>query len=55
MQQLIIQIQITIYISSLEKSAGPQILTGKIWVGASSFPSLSYMNLHKIVLRSGKF
>ena len=36
-------------------SAGPQTLTGKIWVGTASFPSLSYVNFGKIVLRSAKF
>ena len=36
-------------------SAGPQTLTVKIWVGPASFPSLSYINFGKIVLRSGKF
>ena len=40
-------------------SAGPRTLTGKIWVGPASFPSLSYINIYinfgKIVLRSGKF
>ena len=36
-------------------SAGPRTLTGKIWVGPASFPSLSYINFGKIVLRSGKF
>ena len=33
----------------------PQTLTGKIWVGLARFPSLSYMDFGKIVLRSGKF
>ena len=36
-------------------SAGPRTLTGKIWVGPASFPSLSYIHFCKIVLRSGKF
>ena len=36
-------------------SARPRTLTGKIWVGPASFPSLSYINFDKIVLRSGKF
>ena len=36
-------------------SAGPRTLTGKIWVGPTSFPSLSYINLGKIVLWSRKF
>ena len=36
-------------------SVGPRTLTSKIWVGPASFPSLSYMNFGKIVLRSGKF
>ena len=36
-------------------SARPQNLTGKIWVGLASFPSSSYINFGKIVLRSGKF
>ena len=38
-------------------SAGPRTLTGKIWVGPASFPSLSYIpvNFGEIVLRSGKF
>ena len=34
--------------------ARPWTLTGKIWVGSPSFPSLSYINFGKIVLRSGK-
>ena len=38
-----------------EISAGPLTLTGKIWVSPASFPSLSYINFGKIVLRSGKF
>ena len=28
-------------------SAGPRTLTGKIWVGPASFPSLSYINIYK--------
>ena len=36
-------------------SAGPRTLTSKIWIGLASFPSLSYINFGKIVLRSGKF
>ena len=28
-------------------SAGPWTLTGKIWVGPASFPSLSYINIYK--------
>ena len=28
-------------------SAGPRTLTGKIWVGPASFPSLSYINKYK--------
>ena len=36
-------------------SAGLQTLTSKIWVGPTSFPSLSYINFGKIVLQSGKF
>ena len=33
----------------------PVTLTGKIWVSLASFPSLSYINFGKIVLRSGNF
>ena len=36
-------------------SAEPLTLTGKIWVGPASFPSLSHTNFGKIVLRSSKF
>ena len=36
-------------------SARPQTLTGKIWVGPASFPSLLYINFGKIALWSGKF
>ena len=38
-------------------SDGPRTLTGKIWVGPASFPSLRYMyiNFGKIMLRSGMF
>ena len=32
-------------------SAGPRTLTVKIWVGLASFPSLSYTNFGKIMLR----
>ena len=42
-------------ISVFKISAGPRTLTGKICVGPASFPSLSYINFAKIVLRSGKF
>ena len=28
-------------------SAGPRTLTGKIWVGPASIPSLSYINIYK--------
>ena len=46
----------SLYIYTVFKiSAGPRTLTGKIWVGPASFPSLSYINFGKIVLRSGKF
>ena len=44
-----------ITITVFKISAGPRTLTGKIWVGLASFPSLSYINIGKIVLRSGKF
>ena len=43
------------FIPVFKISAGPRTLTGKIWVGPASFPSLSYINFRKIVLRSGKF
>ena len=36
-------------------NAGLRPLTGKIWVVPASFPSLSYINFGKIVLRSSKF
>ena len=39
-------------IAPFKISAGPQTLTRKIWVGLASFPSLSYINVGKIVLRS---
>ena len=42
-------------LSVFKISAGPWTLTGKIWVGPASFPSVSYMNFGKIVLRSAKF
>ena len=36
------------HMSSVFKiSAGPRTLTGKIWVGPASFPSLSYINIYK--------
>ena len=38
----------------LEISAGLWTLTGKIWLGPATFPSLSY-NFGKIMLRSSKF
>ena len=42
-------------LSVFKISAGQQTLTGKIWVCPASYPSLSYINFGKIVLRSGKF
>ena len=36
-------------------SPRPQTLTGKIWVGPTSFLSLSYINFGTIVFWSGKF
>ena len=36
-----------VYTSVFKISAGPQTLTGKIWVGPASFPSLSYINIYK--------
>ena len=40
---------------SLQKNARLRTLNDKIWVCPASFPSLSYINFGKIVLRSGKF
>ena len=42
-------------ITVIKISAGPQTLTGKIWVGLASFPSLSCINFGKIMLWSGNF
>ena len=39
----------------ISSHTGLQTLTGKIWVGPTSFPSLSYINFGKIVVRSEKF
>ena len=45
------------FLTSLQNKyqTGQQTLTGKIWVGLVSFPSLSYINFGKIVLQSSKF
>ena len=47
--------QVIFTIPVFKISAGPRTLTDKICVGPASFPSLSYINFAKIVLRSGKF
>ena len=55
-EPMLIQICAAIWRHSVFKiSAGPGTLKGKIWVGPAIFPSLSYINFDKIVLRPGKF
>ena len=46
---------VMIQVAVFKISVGQLTLTGKIWICPTSFPSLSYINFGKIVLRSGEF